>query len=359
MDQETLPVTDAEFSHNLLQWYAQHQRDLPWRRTKDPYAILVSEIMLQQTQVDRVIDYFQRWLKQFPDIPTLAAASEEEVLKYWEGLGYYSRAKNLHKTAHILDGENGILPNDHDALLELPGIGPYTAAAVMSIAFDQDKPLVDANVERVLSRYYNVHQPIKSKEAQTIFWKKAQDLLPTGKASQFNQAIMELGALICTKQNPQCPECPISQGCKARRLGITDQRPVKAKPKKTIFITMACGIIQRNDTFFIQKRHDDDIWAGLWEFPGGRLKDGEEPEQGMVREVIEETELKVVESRFFKSVSHSYMHYKVTLHGYFCTVDGDNEPVLHAAQAGRWVTKEELSDFAFPAGHRKLIKMLP
>jgi len=349
----------SDFAQKLLNWYAKNRRDLPWRRTKDPYHILVSEIMLQQTQVERVKEYYLRWVEEFPDITTLATAHEEKVLSQWEGLGYYARAKNLHKACIQLNDEQREIPDSLEGLTALPGIGPYTAAAVLSIAFNKDEPLVDANVERLFARLYNVEHPVKSREAQNIFWEKAHDLLPSGQAGDFNQALMELGALVCLKKNPLCTTCPVSAGCKAYELNLVDQRPVLAPRKKTIQITMACGILKKDNMFFIQKRQKNDVWADLWEFPGGRLKEGEKPEDAVVREIKEETELDVHKVRPIKTVQHSYMNYRVTLHGFFCDQKKkEQQPVLHAAQECRWVSREELDNFAFPAGHRKLIKLL-
>lgn len=352
-------MSPSDFSRKLLNWYAKNHRDLPWRRTTDPYCILVSEIMLQQTQVDRVKEYYLRWIEEFPDISSLASAEEEKVLTLWEGLGYYSRARNLHKTAMQLDSTGETVPDSIEALTSLPGIGPYTAAAVLSIAFNKDEPLVDANVERVFSRFFNVEHPVKSRAAQNIFWKKAQQLLPSGQAGEYNQALMELGALICLKKNPLCDSCPVQEGCKAYKLEIIDQRPIPAPRKKTIQINMACGVLKKKGLFFIQKRQQDDVWAGLWEFPGGRLKEDESPEKAVVREFLEETELAVHNVRPITTVRHSYMNYRVTLHGFYCDqYKEDQQPTLHAAQACRWVSREELEEFAFPAGHRKLINLL-
>ena len=352
-------MTANSFTKQLLKWYAENKRDLPWRATKDPYSILVSEIMLQQTQVDRVKDYFTRWLAVFPDISSLAEADEEKIFKHWEGLGYYARARNLHRAVKLLHKSKRQIPENRDELLSLPGIGPYTAAAVLSIAFNKDEPLVDANVERVLARYFDVSDPIKSKKAQQVFWLKARDLLPPGQAGEYNQAMMELGALVCLKKNPKCESCPVNSGCKAYILGLTNERPVSAVRKKTIPIDMACGILRKDGLFFIQKRLQDDVWAGLWEFPGGRLQENEIPEETVVREYKEETEFDVHNIRHIKTVQHSYMHYKVTLHGFFCDLKEEKQqPVLHAAQKYSWVSKKELGKYAFPAGHRKLIALL-
>jgi len=351
---------DRHFVDNLLDWFQLHSRDLPWRHTYEPYHVWIAEIMLQQTRMDRVVLYFKRWLERFPDIPTLAAADEDEVLSCWEGLGYYSRARNLHRTARLLADQGNMLPPRYESLVKLPGIGPYTAGAIMSIAFNQDFPVVDANIERIFARLFDIATPIRSSENKALIWQKAGEMLPSGKSRIFNQALMELGALVCLPRNPHCSQCPVTRCCKAHQLQIVHERPVLPPKKKNIFIEMATGILVRGEKILIQKRQADDVWANLWEFPGGRLKEGETPQQAVVREFLEETGLHVGETREITSVRHSYMHYRVILHGFFCDViDGEErEPALLAAQENRWVRFTELHRFAFPAGHRKLIDYL-
>jgi A/G-specific adenine glycosylase len=348
------------FPQNILAWFSANARGLPWRNTYTPYHIWISEIMLQQTQMDRVVDYFNRWMSRFPDIKSITRADEEEILKLWEGLGYYARAKNIIRSATILVKEyNGKLPADHDLLLTLPGIGKYTAGAIMSIAFNKEYPLVDANIERLFARLFNLDKPVKDKETHAFIWDKARELIPQGKARLFNQALMELGALVCISKNPRCKICPISSDCKSFSLNIVLERPVLQAPPKTIFIEMATGILMHNGRILIQKRKSTGVWANLWEFPGGRLEPGETPEMALVREYQEETELSVGNLKKITSVQHSYTIYRVTLHCYFCSVlDGKVEPVLHGAQEYRWVKAEDLSHYAFPAGHRKLIDHL-
>jgi len=345
---------------HILDWFQVNARHLPWRETYHPYHIWISEIMLQQTQMDRVVNYFNRWITRFPDIGSITRANEEEVLKLWEGLGYYARAKNIMKCAGILkDGFNGALPADYNFLLKLPGIGKYTAAAIMSIAFNEDYPLVDANIERIFARLFNLPKPVKEKKTYAYIWQKASEILPKGKARLFNQAMMELGALVCIARNPRCRICPVREDCQAFSLGLVSERPVLKEPVKTIFIEMATGILQRKGSILIQKRKSNGVWANLWEFPGGRLESGETPEMALVREYLEETELAVGNLKKITTVQHSYTIYRVTLHCYFCSLmDTRQEPVLHGAQEYRWVKPGELSNYAFPAGHRKLIRYL-
>ncbi len=313
--------------------------------------------MLQQTQMERGVDYFLRWTRRLPDIASVAAAEEEEIMKLWEGLGYYKRVRNLHKTARILmEIHGGQLPEEHAALLSLPGIGPYTASAIASIAFNQDIPVIDANVERVFARIFDVDAPLKQRSTRKQMEELAWSLLPLGKSRQFNQALMDFGSIICTPKNPLCEECPLADQCLAFLREVVHDRPIPAKGKKIIPIEMATGILLHNNLLFIQKRLEDDIWGGLWEFPGGRLENGEQPEEAVVREFLEETELRVGVGEKITTVIHHYTRYKVILHCYTCRLLQESSlPVLHAAQEGKWILPETLQVYGFPAGHRKLI----
>ncbi|MCW5202603.1 A/G-specific adenine glycosylase [Desulfobulbus sp. US4] len=354
-------MNDSLLTRTLLSWFAENQRPLPWRKEYHPYHVWISEIMGQQTQMERVVAYFNNWIRQFPDIQTLAAASEQEVIKAWEGLGYYSRVQNIRKAADILVQKYGAeLPDDESQLLALPGIGPYTAAAILSIAFNRAVPLLDANVERILCRLDDIDLPVKQTTIQKLLLQRCSDLLPQDDARNFNQALMEFGALICTPKKPACTACPLQQHCLSYARDIVDLRPIPGKKEKRIDISMACGIIQHSDRFYIQQRLEKDVWGGLWEFPGGRIKEGESPEQAAVREIIEETEFQVTDLRPFATAVHHYTKYRVTLEAFFCTLQDNQsvEPVLHAASQYKWVTFNELSTFAFPAGHRQLIEKM-
>lgn len=347
------------FRSELLSWFAAHKRDLPWRKTYDPYHVWISEVMLQQTQMDRVVGYFNRWLGKFPDVESVANAAELEILKTWEGLGYYSRARNLQKAARLMIWQNsGKIPCDYDALLALPGVGPYTAAAVMSIAYNMPYPVVDANVERLFARIGNIDKPVKNKNVKQAIKKLATELLADTLFRDFNQALMELGALICTPRNPICEKCPVQKHCGALKSGTVDERPVKAAKQEKIDINMACTILARNNKLFIQKRHYDDVWGGLWEFPGGRMKEGESPQETAVRELFEETGYRAGALEFFFTVTHFYTKYRVTLHSFCGTLNEDHEPKLTAASQYRWVEMGELDDYPFPSGHRQLIGKL-
>jgi len=355
-----MQMDKKKFQTDLLCWYKINQRPLPWRSTHSPYHIWVSEIMLQQTQMDRGVTYFNNWMERFPDIASVARASEEEILKLWEGLGYYSRARNIQKCARILAEQFACqIPEDHAVLLSLPGIGPYTAGAIMSLAFNRDFPVVDANVERLFSRLYDIATPIKISTAKKFIWQQAHDLIPTGKAREFNQALMELGALVCAPGKPDCPSCPVSGWCKSFTAGTVEQRPIVKPNDETVFIEMATGVLIHHNRLFIQKRPTLGVWANLWEFPGGRLEKGESPEQALIREYREETEFEIGGLKKLTTVKHSYTKYRVTLHCFRCCLtDSSTAPVLHAAQQYKWVYLDQLDTFAFPAGHRKLVDFI-
>ena len=348
------------FQLSLLTWFFKNQRPLPWRKTYSPYHVWISEIMLQQTQMDRATTYFNKWITRFPDIEAVAESSKEEVLRLWEGLGYYSRAVNIFKTAEILKEKyNGKLPANLQQLLQLPGIGPYTAGAIMSIAHNEEYPAVDANVMRVFSRLFNITSPIGDSKSRTFTQNKARELIPLGNARYFNQALMELGALVCTPSHPQCEQCPVNDACICFRLGITDERPIPGKSSDIIKLEMSCGILINNSLLFIQKRPEHGVWANLWEFPGGRLEKGEGPEQGLVRKFKEETELDILIGNKITTIHHSFTRYRITLHCFFCSLASTNStPILHEASLYHWVAPSELKNFTFPSPHRKLINLI-
>ncbi len=360
-----MSISLTPFQQALISWFHREQRALPWRKEYIPYQIWISEIMLQQTQMERVTLFFNRWLQEFPDIHSLALASEDRVLKQWEGLGYYSRARNILKCARtIVSDHDGIIPSDPKSLLTLPGIGPYTAGAIASIAYNLTTPLVDANIGRLFARLFNIDIPLP--QAQKLLWQKAEKLVPQDQARSFNQGLMELGALICTPKNPLCPECPLSPFCIAYRDDLILSRPIPQKGKTITTIEMATGVLshpQDKGRLFIQQRLADDVWGSLWEFPGGRLKHSESPEQAVIREFLEETGFSVRVDKKITTTIHHYTRYKVILHCFLCSLDlldsdESPDPILYAAQEYRWVFFPELANFAFPAGHRKLIEFM-
>lgn len=356
----TLPDSTYAWVIPLLDWFAPNRRDLPWRRTYTPYHVWISEIMLQQTQMERGVTYFERWIRRFPDVVSLAAASEDEVFKHWEGLGYYSRARNLHRAAVMVrDTHAGELPRTVDGLQELPGIGPYTARAIASIALEQDVCLVDANVERLLSRLYDIALPVKTRPAQQQIAALCDAALPSGQARDFNQALMEFGSLVCSPRTPSCSSCPLATWCSAKAAGVQLERPVTAPKPEIIHLTMATGVLIRDGRILTQKRQADDIWANLWEFPGGLVESGETPEQAVVREFMEETALTVGNPRHIGIFRHAHTRYRVAMHAFHVNLLSDPAQLtLTAAQEYRWARWSEIRTLAFPAGHRKLIEHL-
>ena len=264
----------------LLSWYARNKRDLPWRRTKDPYRIWVSEVMLQQTQVDTVIPYYERWMKRFPTINALAKASLDEVLKVWEGLGYYARARNLHKAAKLIREEHkGKFPDSYEEIHRLPGIGDYTAGAISSIAFNLPTPVLDGNVTRVLCRLFAIRQDPKSPKTQEKLWRLAGSLLPKKNPGDFNQALMELGALVCLPELPRCLFCPLPSACEARKIGLELSLPVRTQKKPLPTVSVSVALLWKDGKLLIQRRPEQGLLGGLWEFPGGKIEKEETPEE--------------------------------------------------------------------------------
>jgi A/G-specific adenine glycosylase len=350
----------AAFRQALLNWFAVSARDLPWRRTLDPYHVWLSEIMLQQTQMERGVAYFERFVARFPDVQSLDAAHEDEVLKLWEGLGYYSRARNLRRAARsIMLRHGGVFPCDPASIRALPGVGPYTAGAISSVAFNMPVPAVDANVLRVFARVLDISEPVSVPRVRRLIEAAVGELLAQGEARAFNQALMELGALVCQPRKPRCQDCPIAAFCLARAHKTAELRPVLKPGPEIIRVNMACGVLASRGRIYIQKRRPDDVWPGLWEFPGGVMEAGETPEETLVREYLEETDLRVVAGAKIGVLRTSYTRYRITLHGYFCHtapgVDPETQFRLNEADEARFVTPAELSRFAFPSGHSRLV----
>ena len=332
----------------LLLWYQRHARSLPWRDHPTPYRVWVSEIMLQQTRVDTVIPYFEKWMEAFPTLEALANASEQEVLRAWEGLGYYSRARNLHRAARQVAADyHGQLPVTPAALERLPGIGRYTAGAIASIAFGADAPALDGNIRRVLARVFNVTLPARSPKGERLLWDLARRSLPPGQASRFNQAIMDLGSMVCTPRSPTCLLCPLVQLCKAHTLGVQEERPILEARPAIPHYTVTAAVIHRDDTVLIARRPSKGLLGGLWEFPGGKVEPGETFFEALQREIQEELGVLIDVGDPFGTYAHAYTHFKVTLHAFMCTLT-DGEPRPLEASELRWAAPPQL--FEFPMG---------
>ena len=339
-------MTSFDLASALLNWYNQHSRELPWRGANDPYTIWISEIMLQQTRVETVIPYFERWMQRFPTINALANAPLQAVLSAWEGLGYYSRARNLHRAAQIvLQDHAGELPRSVAALRKLPGIGRYTAGAIAAIAFDLDEPALDGNIRRVLARVFNVTVPARSPEGEKQLWELAAAHLPPGKASQYNQALMDLGAMLCTPRAPECARCPLAQGCQARIQGVQGERPV-LPPKPAIpHYTVTAAVIRRQGQVLIAQRPPEGLLGGLWEFPGGKQQPGEDLPACLQREICEELGAAIHVSGQIGVYRHAYTHFRVTLHAFHCTLADGHQPQPLQVNDLRWVSPAELPDY--------------
>ena len=265
------------FRSRLLDWYAHNKRELPWRDSGNPYHVWVSEIMLQQTRVDQMQPFFERFTAAFPTVEALADASQEEVLKAWEGLGYYARARNLHRAAQrLVEAYGGRLPERYEELVDLPGIGPYTAAAVSSIAFDRDHPVLDGNVTRVLCRILMIAGDPRKAAVKAALIAAGERLLARGRSGDFNQAMMELGARVCTPASPACGECAVMEMCRARaELDDPAQLPTKARKPARPHYEVAAGMIWKGAKLLVAQRPTDGMLGGLWEFPGGKWEPGE------------------------------------------------------------------------------------
>ncbi|MGD2154085.1 MAG: A/G-specific adenine glycosylase [Gemmatimonadales bacterium] len=336
----------------MLAWYDAQRRDLPWRRTSDPYQVWVAEVMLVQTQVRTVIPYYLSFLGRFPDVHSLAAADLDEVLKAWEGLGYYARARNLHKAAGVIVAEHGgELPRHEKGLLALPGIGRYVAAAIRAIAFDDPVLAVDGNVRRVLSRLHDLADP-----SQAIVRGHGEPLVAE-RPGDVNQALMDLGSAICTPRAPRCDACPIERLCLARAHGTVEERPGRRPTRKRPHHDIAVGVVWRGDEILIAKRPAEGLLGGLWEFPGGKPEPGESLEAAVVREVGEEVGIEVEPGAKIAEVDHAYSHFEITLHAFHCQYRAGTPRTL-GCQEVTWVRQKELERYAFPAANRRVLKQL-
>jgi A/G-specific adenine glycosylase len=363
-------MQSAEMQKRLLRWFARHARDLPWRRTRDPYRIWVSEIMLQQTQVATVIPYYQRWLRRFPSVQSLARAKIDAVLKQWEGLGYYRRARNLHRAAcEVVRRHGGRVPADRAAMLALPGIGRYTAGAILSIAFGQPEPLVDGNVARVLARLFGIRQNVKSGRGQKRLWQLAGELIRLGEATWlnveraskpvrqrdhertwksvlrhrahpglFNQALMELGATICMPQSPRCDACPVRAHCGALRCGAVATLPNVGKRPASRLVRQRALLIWRDGRVLIRRRPADGLLGGFWEFPSDK-PDGVSFRQGPR----------------IATVRHSVMNERMVVEAFDCHWLAGGSPWQGRGGQWRWARPADLRRLALIGAHRKIV----
>ncbi len=341
---------------------ARSRRDLPWRRTRTPYSVWISEVMLQQTQVATVIPYFERWMVDFPDAASLAAASLDRVLKAWEGLGYYARARNLHQAAKlIVQRHGGQVPNERAGLLALPGIGRYTVGAVLSIAYGQAEPVLDGNVRRVLCRVYDIAENPRAPETESTLWDLSTGLVraaPHDQAGELNEALMELGALVCTPNAPDCPACPVRELCLAFTRGTVEKRPARTIKPGTPHHDVVAGIITNSTgETLIVRRPPTGLLGGLWGFPGGTARPGEKLDIALARTVLDQTGLTVTPQRLITEIEHAYTHFRITLHAFTAQVESGQAQPITCSEV-RWVKSGELDQFALPVTDRKVARRL-
>lgn len=357
-----LPTSDfrlppPQLRDRLLTWYHHQGRSLPWRNIADPYAIWISEIMLQQTQVKTVLPYYHRWLQTFPTVTELAATDQQRVLKAWEGLGYYSRARNLHRAAQIVVVEHGAeFPRELAIALTLPGIGRTTAGGILSSAFNAPISILDGNVKRVLTRMIALPEPPNRSLAR--LWDLSDTLLDPQNPRDFNQALMDLGATVCTPKRPNCSQCPWQIACTAYNLGVQSEIPMKETsaplPEKTIGVAV---IWNDQGQILIDRRKPEGLLGGLWEFPGGKIEAGETVQACIRREIQEELGIEIEVGEHLITVNHAYSHFKVCLQVYHCShVSGEPQPI--ECDEIRWVSLGELEQFPFPKANTVIIEAL-
>lgn len=348
-----------EFRDILLKWFKKHQRYMPWRGIDDPYKIWVSEVMLQQTQVKKVVPYYERFIAKFPDVQHLAEAPIQDVLKVWEGLGYYARARNLHKAALIIVKEhNGEIPNDYATFRKLPGVGDYSAAAVQSIVYNNPFATVDGNIKRVLARLFLIDTPINDSTAAKLFQHKADELLDQENPGLFNQAMMELGATVCRPQSPTCLVCPVNLYCGSYQTARQDEFPKRKKNEKVPEHHMAAGVIYKGEKVLIVQRPLDGLLGGLWEFPTGQIAEDEAAERACVRHITDTVNLSVRNINYLTRVRHAFTHFKIVVDVFKCDYQ-TGEVVLNGPIDAKWVNLSDLKDYPLPrATHKSLDKLI-
>ncbi len=354
------PKWKQRLRRRLLTWYAKHARDLPWRRSHDPYHVWVSEIMLQQTQVATVEAYFLRFLAVLPTLHDLAAADQQQVMRLWEGLGYYRRARQLHAAAQmIVDELGGQMPQDAAGLRKLPGIGRYTAGAICSIAYGQREPILEANTIRLLSRLVGYRNDPTKAVGQHMLWQTAEEILPRKNVAQFNQALMELGSLVCTPTDPSCNQCPVASLCAAHEAGLQNKIPLAKKKQSFTDLHEAAVIVRKNGRVLLRQCTDGERWAGLWDFPRVAIQ-SQNPSLAQIEladKVHKQTGIKIEPGERLKTIKHGVTRYRITLDcftaqyksGRVCT--SKSHPV-------RWVKRLELAELPLSTTGRKLARLV-
>lgn len=359
MTKKQIAESQQEFRDALLTWFKKYQRKMPWRGIEDPYRIWVSEVMLQQTQVKKVVEYYERFIERFLNVQQLADAPLQDVLKVWEGLGYYARARNLHKAAkYIVEEFDGKIPSDYATFRKLPGVGDYSAAAVQSIAFNTPHAAVDGNIKRVLARLYLIDTPINESSSAKHFQQKADDLLDRKEPGLFNQAMMELGATVCRPQSPTCLVCPVNQFCEAFHTARQDEFPHRRKTKPTPEHHIAAGLIYKGSEVLIVQRPLEGLLGGLWEFPNGQIDENETAEDACIRHITDVVNLSVTNLKYLTRVRHAFTHFKIVVDVFQCDYLS-GEVTLNGPIDAKWVKLTALQDYPLPrATHKFLDKLI-
>jgi A/G-specific adenine glycosylase len=350
----------AQFRCRLLAWFGKNARDLPWRRTRDPYAVWVSEIMLQQTQVETVKQYFERFLKALPDVHALAAAEEQRVLRLWEGLGYYRRARQMHQAAKVIAAEHaGEFPRTAEELRALPGIGRYTAGAIASIAFDEPAPILEANTIRLLCRLLAFREDPAKSAGQQLLWSFAEELLPKKQAGRFNQALMELGSLICTPKSPACASCPVMSLCPTLARGLQEEIPRAKEKKKYEDVHEAAVVIRRRGRVLLRRCAEGERWEGLWDFPRVAVTaaNGHLPASEIGEKIARQIGRPIQLGSLLATLKHGVTRFRITLSCYEATSDVRSQ-AKHATSKTRWVSAGELSTLPLSTTGRKIARLL-
>jgi A/G-specific adenine glycosylase len=342
----------------LVEWYMSSKRDLPWRSTSDPYKIWVSEVMLQQTQVNTVIPYYLRFIDRYPDIHALAMSDQQKVLKLWEGLGYYSRARNLHRAARtVVKNYQGIVPQTAAEIRKLPGVGDYIAAAVLSIALNLPLAVVDGNVKRVLSRLFIMDQPINHSGSHAAFKKKAEELLDKTIPAVYNQALMELGALVCRPAQPDCIGCPLRIHCRAFQEDRIKDFPRRKKTDPLPEHALAAGVLVKKGKLLLTLRPEKGLLGGLWEFPNGRIDDKESPDAACLRHLRKSTGITAEIDTFVTRINHAYTHFKITMDVFTCRFISGRVR-LNGPSDFCWISFDEIKNYPIPKSVHKFLPAL-
>jgi A/G-specific adenine glycosylase len=340
----------------MLKWFDDHQRDLPWRKNKSPYRIWVSEIMLQQTQVATVMDYYKRFIRQFPTVKKLAASDESVVLKYWEGLGYYRRARQMHAAAKIIvDRHDGKFPTEFDAVHALPGIGRYTAGAILSIALDQRQPILEGNTIRVFARLMTMASDPRTTQNQKALWEFSESLLPRKRVGDFNQSLMELGSEVCHPKRPKCLLCPISDHCPTFIQGLQEKIPTVGKKTKYESIHEAVVVVRRKNKYLIRQCDSGERWAGLWDFPRYSLGNGDSPAQ-VGEKLKAQTGLTANLQPSSQQIKHAVTRFRITLSCF--STDQVTGRLKASSSPIKWMTVEEIERTPMSVTGRKIANSL-